>query len=93
VGIQNKVLEAMACATPVVASQQAASALQAQAGIELLTAADPQEFAGVVLDLLADAPRRARIGLAGRRYVERCHNWTDIAACLETIYARAGQRV
>lgn len=35
VGIQNKVLEAMACATPVVASAQATSALAAKAGEDL----------------------------------------------------------
>jgi len=32
VGIQNKVLEAMACAAPVIASQQAVSALGVEAG-------------------------------------------------------------
>jgi glycosyltransferase involved in cell wall biosynthesis len=93
VGIQNKVLEAMACGTAVVTSQQAASALSAEPGRDLLTASDPQEFAAEVLDLLRDDFRRQQIGRAGRQYVERCHNWADITAGLETIYTQAGERL
>ena len=40
-GIQNKVLEAMACETPVVASAQAVSALQVTDGEEILVAGEP----------------------------------------------------
>lgn len=92
VGIQNKVLEAMACATPVVASRQAVSAISAAPGSDLVIAEGAQEFAGALLDLLGDADRRAKIGLAGRRYVERCHDWSDIAARLESIYVQARGR-
>jgi len=91
-GIQNKVLEAMACGTPVVASRQAAAALSAEPGRDLLTAENPQEFANALLGLLTDAARCEQIGRAGRQYVERCHNWSDIAARLETIYTQARDR-
>jgi sugar transferase (PEP-CTERM/EpsH1 system associated) len=93
VGIQNKVLEAMACGTAVVTSRQAASALSAEPGRELLTAEDPQEFAGEVLSLIKNASRRQQIGRAGRQYVERCHNWAEITAGLEMIYAQAEGRL
>ncbi len=53
-GIQNKVLEAMACATPVVASPQAVSALNTRAGIDLEVAESPEKMAAIILELLKD---------------------------------------
>jgi glycosyltransferase involved in cell wall biosynthesis len=89
-GIQNKVLEAMACATPVVASSLAVSALsKIQPGMDCLVANTPQAFAEEVLSLLSDDALRERLGVAGRQYVEAHHNWDDIAAHLETIYQRS----
>ena len=85
-GIQNKVLEAMACATPVVASPQAVSALQTTDGQDVLIAGEPAEFARRVLQLLEDAELQERIGRAGRTYVEKNHDWRTIAAKLEETY-------
>lgn len=86
VGIQNKVLEAMACGTPVIATSQAVSALQAKPGEHLLVADDAQTFAGEILNLLADEQQRETLGLAGRRYVEQYHDWNLITTNLEEIY-------
>ncbi len=91
-GIQNKVLEAMACGAPVVASPQAVSALQAILDEDILVARDPQAFAGAVLELLENDQKRFQLGKAGRRYVEMHHNWDVIAGQLEEIYASANQR-
>ena len=85
-GIQNKVLEAMACATPVVASSQATAALQTQAGKDLLIANTPEEFSSATLRLLNDAAYREQIGHTGRYYVEKNHDWFTIAGRLENIY-------
>jgi glycosyltransferase involved in cell wall biosynthesis len=84
-GIQNKVLEAMACETPVVASRQAASALCALPGQDLLVAEDDRSFARAIVDLIADPQRRSSIGASGRRYVETYHAWDQIAEDLERI--------
>ena len=89
VGIQNKVLEAMACEIPVVASSQAVSALQVRSGQELLVADAPREYAGIILDLLQDEKARRRIGEAGRRYVERHHHWSNVAQNLNQVYEAA----
>ena len=85
-GIQNKVLEAMACATPVVATPQAVSALQATDGEHLLVADRVESFAFQVLRLVDESELRTRVGMAGRRYVEAQHAWDGIVARLEEIY-------
>lgn len=85
-GIQNKVLEAMACATPVVTSPQTVSALTAVPDQDLLVAADADSFARALLRLLDSRIQAKAIGTAGRTYIEAHHNWNSIAAQLEDIY-------
>jgi glycosyltransferase involved in cell wall biosynthesis len=85
-GIQNKLLEAMAMATPVVSTPQATAALQVRPGRELLIAESPQACAEAVLTLLADEGLRRRVGQAGRHYVETYHDWNRIAERLEQVY-------
>ncbi len=91
-GIQNKVLEAMACETPVIATPQAVSALRVEAGKEILVADDTNSFAENVIALLEEPERREKIGKAGRRFVERNHDWAVIAARLEDVYSQAIDR-
>lgn len=88
-GIQNKVLEAMGCATPVVASPQAVSALQAVPGRDLLVAGDPPAFAAAILSLLDDPEFRQQVGQAGRCYVETHHDWNTVTANLSQVYRDA----
>jgi len=85
-GIQFKVLEAMACATPVVSYAGALRAIAAQPEHEVLSADSPQTFAQQVLRLLADPARAQHIGLAGRAFVERAHDWNSVVQRLEQIY-------
>ncbi len=85
-GIQNKVLEAMACGTPVVSTPLAVSALQTRSGHDLLVAATPENFARSVLDLMANPALQISIGEAGRKYVEQHHSWENTAAHLEGVY-------
>lgn len=74
-GIQNKVLEAMAMARPVVASRQAAEGIDAREGRDWLIAGAPEEEAGLVLGLLADRQRAEALGAAAREQVERRYSW------------------
>jgi glycosyltransferase involved in cell wall biosynthesis len=87
VGIQNKVLEAMATETAVVADPPACAALAVESGQQVLIAPSPEGFADATLRLLADDVLRRRIARAGRAYVERHHRWGDVVARLEAIYA------
>ncbi len=88
-GIQNKVLEAMACATPVVSYASALRAIAAQAERDVLAADEPQAFARQVLRLLADPALAWRVGAAGRTFVEHAHDWNRIVQQLEHIYTEA----
>ncbi len=85
-GIQNKVLEAMACSTPVVCTSKAVSALEFISDKEIVVKDSPEEFANAVLDLLGNVELSKKIGKAGREYVEKYHDWANISVRLENIY-------
>jgi glycosyltransferase involved in cell wall biosynthesis len=87
-GMQNKVLEAMACGTPVVASPRAAAPLAAaRAGEHLLVAEDAAGFAAATLALLRDPARARTLARAARGLVERRYRWEDSAAAVEAIWS------
>lgn len=89
VGIQNKVLEAMALGTPVVVAAQAAEALEVRPGRDLLVAGTAHEFASKTLRLMRDAELHATLAQSGRRYVEEQHSWHVVTGRLIDIYKRA----
>lgn len=90
-GIQNKVLEAMACATPVVAGPRAVAALNVRRGHHVIVADTSDAFAEAVVELLDDAQRRRRLGAAGRTFVSENHDWKQAAARLEACYLEAAE--
>ncbi|MEQ6333135.1 TIGR03087 family PEP-CTERM/XrtA system glycosyltransferase [Sphingobium sp. MK2] len=81
-GIQNKVLEAMAMARPVVASPQAAEGIDAQDDLHLLIAANPDEEAATINALLANPAHAAQLGLAARARMEARYRWSATLAHL-----------
>lgn len=85
-GVQNKVLEAMACGLPVVATPQVLGALQAQAGQDLLVGNGAIELAHHIVTLLEQPDLRTQVGQAGRAYVEAYHRWDTIAQKLGEVY-------
>ena len=74
-GIQNKILEAMAMARPVVASTECAAAVDANIGQELLSATTPADFVAEIAMLLGDRQRCTRIGYAARQKVLSHYSW------------------
>ncbi len=85
-GVQNKVLEAMACGAPVIASEQAVSALQTKDGDDLTVRRTIQGFADAILTVLGSPSLQAQFSREGRVYVEHNHTWSASAMRLETIY-------
>ncbi len=76
-GLQNKVLEAMAHARPVVLTPLAAQGIEFTPGVHALVASNPADFAESVCRLLLDGELADRVGLAGRDYVAQFHPWTQ----------------
>jgi len=89
-GIQNKVLEAMACGTPVIATSQAVSALAIEAGRDCLVVDSAQSLAEAILQVLGNSAAqtnlRAQLSVHGRQFVERHHDWHTLVAQLEQHY-------
>ena len=74
-GIQNKILEAMAMARPVIASTECAAAVDAEFGTELKTATTPTDFVTEIDALLRDPECCLNIGRAARRRVIAQYSW------------------
>ena len=86
-GLQNKVLEAMAAAKPVVLSGRAAIGLTAKHEQEYLVAETAQEFVAAVTRLLGDPGERDRLGRNARRFVAANHCWAGELQKFELIVA------
>lgn len=86
VGIQNKVLEAMACGVPVVATSTAAAGLLPASHGHFLLADNAAAFAERTIQLLSNEPLARRIGLGGQEYVREYHSWARSAALFEELY-------
>jgi polysaccharide biosynthesis protein PslH len=86
VGMQNKVVEAMALGTPTVISDQSAAALAVRSGYDTLVATSARSFAEKAVDLMTDTTLREAISVRGRRYVEKQHDWRCITDRLVDIY-------
>ncbi len=91
-GIQNKVLEAMACGTPVVTTSKTLSSLDVTPNKELVAADNADEFARGILELLDNPGRQFEVGTSGVEYVNKHHNWTTITEDLLTHYENVGCR-
>jgi polysaccharide biosynthesis protein PslH len=86
-GVQNKVLEAMAMARPVVASPAAFEGIDAEPGRDLVVAAGAEAMADAVSGLLADPERAAALGAAARRHVVASYSWEARLAPLSMLLA------
>ncbi|ALP54098.1 sugar transferase [Candidatus Tenderia electrophaga] len=85
-GVQNKVLEAMAMARPVVATPQALDGLEAQVGVEVLQADNEAAFVDT-LDTLMQQDQADDLGPAARRRVIESYSWQHNLSRLETMLA------
>jgi glycosyltransferase involved in cell wall biosynthesis len=88
-GFSIPAVEAMACATPLVASRGGAlPEVVGDCGV-LVEPGNPSDLAAALGDLLDDDVRRRRLGAAGRRRVEERFTWRATAARTAEVYAEA----
>ena len=82
-GIQNKVLEAMAMARPVVATRECAQAIDAREGDELCVADDAEGFVAAIDRLLREPAHALAVGAAARRRVVGDYKWASHLSVLD----------
>ena len=81
-GIQNKVLEAMACGKPVICSSAPLKGLQAEPGLHLLKADSPEEWVDTLSSVFQDPNLQNELGAAASAWVQMNHCWD---ACLDSV--------
>jgi sugar transferase (PEP-CTERM/EpsH1 system associated) len=74
-GIQNKVLEAMAMARPVVAAADCVEAIDCNPGAHLLSAREADDYVREIDALLQHPAQAAKVGAAGRVQVVAVYGW------------------
>lgn len=82
-GVQNKVLEAMAAARPVVATPQAFEGIDAVPGRHLLVADTPGLFASALDALFSHGEQAAALGAAARAHILANYSWDAKLAKLD----------
>ncbi len=85
-GIQNKILEAMATGTPIVATNLATQAIELKSNRDIIISNDPDGFASAVIKILANRSIRHKLGQNARKVVEKKYSWKIIGKRLESIY-------
>ena len=77
-GVQNKVLQAMACQRAVLCSPAAAEGIDARAGLHLAVAGDAQRFVTVAHRLLTHPAGRQRMAHMARKRVCEVYGWSRV---------------
>lgn len=86
IGLQNKLLEAMAMQMPCITSTLANNALRAKAGEQIVVADTPEQYANHIIELLTDETKAKQIAMNGYRYVMSNFNWQNTTATLDSLF-------
>jgi sugar transferase (PEP-CTERM/EpsH1 system associated) len=85
-GIQNKILEAMACGVPVVSSPLGNAAIRASNQEEIIISDSPDHYAEMIVSLINDKDRCREITLRARKFVEMNFSWEIKGKELDLFY-------
>jgi len=85
VGVQNKILEAMAMEVPVVTTHFGNEGIDARHGKEIFVADAPEEFAGYVVELLKDRNLSREMGRNARDFVKERFSWQMVVRRIDEI--------
>ncbi len=87
-GVQNKVLQAFACALPVVATPMACEGIAVHSGHDVLIAGDASEFLAHSQALISDAASRRTLGDSARKLVLDNYAWESCLRPLDDLLQR-----
>jgi glycosyltransferase involved in cell wall biosynthesis len=86
-GMQNKLVQAMACELPVVATKVANEGIGAVPDEHLIVRDDAESMAAAVVELLRDPARAQQLGRAARAWVEASWTWDALFERQERVLA------
>ncbi len=92
-GVQNKVLEALAMAKPVVASPEPLVGLDVHDGLDVFRAESKEQWVSALLRLFDDAALRHEVGVAGQAYVTANHRWDQCLSSLTNFLGLTSEAV
>lgn len=91
-GTRYKILEAMASATPVVATPTAVEGLGIKSGQHALIGQDAQTLANLTVSLLRDDKLQSKLADRGVNFVKNKFDWSLIAHQLDDVYRQLGTK-
>lgn len=87
IGMQNKILEAMAMAIPCITSSTANNAIKAIDGESVLIGETPEEYAKHLIKMLKNDQYAQKLGQNGYNFVVSRYSWTSSTSKLIGIFA------
>jgi polysaccharide biosynthesis protein PslH len=88
-GMRVKILNALGQGLPIVSTTLGCEGIAIQAGVHLLVADSPQDFAGAVIRLLEDRHLAGELGRRGRQLIESTYDYRVACRSLEEAYSKA----
>ncbi|MBL0329112.1 MAG: glycosyltransferase [Bacteroidetes bacterium] len=88
IGLQNKLLEAMAMQLPCITSTLANNALGAKPNEQILVADTPEQYARHIIDLLQNETKAKQIAMNGYQFVVNGFNWQSTTSILEKLISK-----
>ncbi len=88
IGLQNKILQAMAMKIPCIVSSQANNAIHAPTNDCLLIADTPEEYVNKIILLLDDKALYQKLSANAYQFVRKNFDWSSMNSILESVLAR-----
>jgi polysaccharide biosynthesis protein PslH len=85
-GTRIRILEALACETPVVSTQIGAEGLRLETGEHLSVVERMDQMSAALLEALEDPDQAQSQAWRGRQLVAECYNWDALAERLEQVW-------